>query len=150
MHSTAFTCQPTVHPTNLPGSSLPAWWPRSPLSYVKKAFVALTENTLGLSVLLGPGWKQRFLYPASQFPFLTLLFSLIQNPNIYLLTLFALISSSRTAYAVKIVHIYILYPVHSTIQYCSFFTDMCLEWWNKHFLLYFTLYTVEDTCSAPV
>ena len=53
--------------------------------------------------------------------------SLIPNPYIYLLTLFTLISSSRTAYAVKIV-LYYIYPVHSTIQYCSFFTDMCLEW----------------------
>ena len=68
----------------------------------------LCENTLGLfGIAWARGWKQGFLYPASQFPFMTLLFSLIQNPNIYLLTLFALISSSRTAYAVKTVHIYI-------------------------------------------
>ena len=27
--------------------------------------------------------------------------------------------------------------MHLTIQCCSFFTDMCLEWWNNYFLLHF-------------
>ena len=128
MHSTAFTCQPTVPPTNLPGSSLPAWRPKSPLSYVKKAFVALTENTLGLSVLLGPGWKQRFLYPTSQFPFLIPPFSLTHDPNFHLLTLFALFRSPSTAYAVII-----------TLDQCCGLVELVQSWLapvpeNKFFL----------------